>query len=75
MRRAKARLQFVHMKFILTLGTIIAAALNAAIAQAQLAGHGGPVRSIAVSADGRNVLSGSFDSAAIRWSLAAAAAE
>lgn len=65
----------MHMKFILTLGTIIAAALNAAIAQAQLAGHGGPVRSIAVSADGRNVLSGSFDSAAIRWSLAAAAAE
>lgn len=38
-------------------------------AQAQLAGHGGPVRAIAVSSDGNSVLSGSFDTAAIRWSL------
>ena len=36
---------------------------------AQLAGHGGPVRAIAVSGDGDSVLSGSFDTAAIRWSL------
>jgi cytochrome c len=36
---------------------------------AQLVGHGGPVRAIAVSTDGKIVLSGSFDSAAIRWSL------
>lgn len=43
--------------------------------QAQLAGHGGPVRSIAISADGKNVLSGSFDTAAIRWSLAGGSAE
>ena len=43
--------------------------------QAQLAGHGGPVRSVAISADGRNVLSGSFDTAAIRWSLASGSAE
>lgn len=43
--------------------------------QAQLAGHGGPVRSIAISADGNNVLSGSFDTAAIRWSLASGSAE
>jgi len=43
--------------------------------QAQLAGHGGPVRSIAISVDGRNVLSGSFDTAAIRWSLASGSAE
>src|SRR5919198_1115275 len=55
-----------------------AAALLAAAAfpaQAQLAGHGGPVRSIAISADGKNVLSGSFDTAAIRWSLAGGSAE
>jgi cytochrome c len=39
-------------------------------AQAQLAGHGGPVRAIAISSDGDSVLSGSFDTAAIRWSLA-----
>jgi cytochrome c len=44
-------------------------------AHAQLAGHGGPVRSIAISADGKNVLSGSFDTAAIRWSLAGGSAE
>src|SRR5260370_14656712 len=44
-------------------------------AQAQLMGHGGPVRAIAVSADGKTILSGSFDPAAIRWSLATESAE
>jgi cytochrome c len=44
-------------------------------AQAQLSGHGGPVRAIAVSADGKTILSGSFDTAAIRWSLATGSAE
>jgi cytochrome c len=44
-------------------------------AQAQLAGHGGPVRAIAISADGKTALSGSFDTAAIRWSLATESAE
>ena len=44
-------------------------------AQAQLAGHGGPVRAIAVSSDGTYLLSGSFDTAAIRWSLATDTAE
>ena len=44
-------------------------------ARAQLAGHGGPVRAIAVSVDGKTVLSGSFDTAAIRWSLATESAE
>jgi cytochrome c len=44
-------------------------------AQAQLVGHGGPVRAIAVSSDGSNVLSGSFDTAAIRWSLKTESAE
>ena len=43
--------------------------------QAELKGHGGPVRAIAVSADGRSVLSGSFDTSAIRWSLATEFAE
>jgi cytochrome c len=36
---------------------------------AQLSGHGGPVRALAVSADGTTALSGSFDASAIRWSL------
>jgi cytochrome c len=44
-------------------------------AQAQLAGHGGPVRAIAISEDGNSMLSGSFDTAAIRWSLKTEAAE
>src|SRR6186997_2022094 len=38
--------------------------------QAQLRGHGGPVRAVAISGDGTSALSGSFDSSAIRWSLA-----
>jgi cytochrome c len=43
--------------------------IHLAPTQAQLAGHGGPVRAIAISSDGNDVLSGSFDTAAIRWSL------
>jgi cytochrome c len=38
-------------------------------ALAQLSGHGGAVRALAVSADGTTALSGSFDALAIRWSL------
>ena len=38
-------------------------------AHAQLRGHGGPVRALAVSPDGRLALSGSFDQSAILWSL------
>jgi len=44
-------------------------------AQAQLRGHGGPVRALAISADGAQVVSGSFDTSAIRWSLSRNAAE
>ena len=44
-------------------------------AHAQLRGHGGPVRAVAVSADGATALSGSFDTSAIRWSLTRGAAE
>jgi cytochrome c len=44
-------------------------------AQAQWRGHGGPVRALAVSPDGKTALSGSFDSSAIRWSLERNAAE
>ena len=43
-------------------------------AHAQLRGHGGPVRSVAVSADGMEAISGSFDGSAIRWSLTRASA-
>ena len=44
-------------------------------AQAQLRGHGGPVKSLAISADGTTAISGSFDSSAIRWSLTRNTAE
>jgi cytochrome c len=38
-------------------------------AAAQLRGHGGPVRALAVAADGATAISGGFDQSAIRWSL------
>ena len=44
-------------------------------AHAQLRGHGGPVRALAITADGQTAISGSFDETAIRWSLARDAAE
>ena len=46
-----------------------------AVAQAQLRGHGGPVRALAISPDGKRAISGSFDTSAIRWSLQRNAAE
>jgi cytochrome c len=42
---------------------------------AQLRGHGGPVRALAISSDGMRVISGSFDTSAIRWSLSRNVAE
>ncbi|HEX5778111.1 MAG TPA: c-type cytochrome [Xanthobacteraceae bacterium] len=54
---------------------IFALTLVAVPAEAQLRGHGGPVRSVAVSADGESAISGSFDTSAIRWSLKRNAAE
>jgi cytochrome c len=44
-------------------------------ALAQLRGHGGPVRALAIALDGQSAISGSFDATAIRWSLARNAAE
>ena len=50
-------------------------ALGISAALAQLRGHGGPVRALAISPDGKTAFSGSFDSTAIRWSLTSNAAE
>ena len=44
-------------------------------ASQELRGHGGPVRAIAVSPDGRSAMTGSFDQSAILWSLSAGTAE
>src|SRR5207253_6068393 len=60
------------------IGTLIVGILAlalAATAQAQLRGHGGPVRALAVSPDGKGAVSGSFDTSVIQWSLERDAAE
>jgi cytochrome c len=49
--------------------SVVGLLLGSGGTQAQLRGHGGPVRALAISADGKTALSGSFDSSAIRWSL------
>ncbi|QCI67904.1 c-type cytochrome [Phreatobacter stygius] len=40
----------------------------------EMRGHGGPVRALAVTADGQVALSGSFDTSAILWSIETGAA-
>jgi hypothetical protein len=61
------------MRLILTslisCAILIGSALCLAPAEAQLGGHGGPIRALAISADGATALSGGFDALAIRWSL------
>lgn len=51
------------------LGVLLA--LVAAPAEAQFAGHGGPVRAVTVLADGRTLASGGFDQSVIVWDEAA----
>ena len=53
----------------LCLCAAIASLLISSPAFAQLRGHGGPVRALAISTDGKYALSGSFDTSAILWSL------
>jgi cytochrome c len=62
---------------MLRLAALVIFILSAAtdMAAAQLRGHGGPVRALAISPDGNEAISGSFDTAVIRWSLARNAAE
>ena len=54
---------------LLLIGGALIAAFSAGPTIAQLRGHGGPVRALSVSPDGRTLLSGSFDGSAIRWSI------
>jgi cytochrome c len=50
-------------------GVLLGLAFQPGPVAAQLRGHGGPVRALAISGDGETALSGSFDSSAILWSL------
>ncbi|TGD96246.1 c-type cytochrome [Methylobacterium nonmethylotrophicum] len=52
--------------FALALAALLA---TTARADAPMRGHGGPVRALAVTADGQRALSGSFDSSAMLWSI------
>jgi cytochrome c len=54
------------MRFTVSFALILAMCVPV---HAQLRGHGGPVRALAISADGQQAVSGSFDTSAIRWSL------
>ncbi len=68
--------QFPHLPFCRRLVAALALLLGlVSPLHAQLRGHGGPVRALAISADGKEALSGSFDSSAILWSLERNAAE
>lgn len=62
------------MRWRIVFGFVLAIA-SSDPACAQLRGHGGPVRALAVSADGTRAISGSFDTSAIVWSLGRGAAE
>jgi cytochrome c len=53
----------------------VAALVASGAANAQLRGHGGPVRSLAISPDGKSAISGSFDTSSIVWSMTRNAAE
>ena len=57
------------LRTLLSCIALVAATTDCRPAEAQLRGHGGPIRALAVSADGMTALSGSFDASAIRWSL------
>jgi cytochrome c len=57
------------------LALLLSLTLLPAAAHAQLRGHGGPVRALAIAPDGASAVSGSFDTSAIRWSLTRNAAE
>jgi cytochrome c len=61
--------------FLTCAALLVILPLGMTAAFAQLRGHGGPVRALAISSDGQSAITGSFDSTAIRWSLTRNAAE
>jgi cytochrome c len=69
-----ARLKSSHTLLLCGFAVAVSAAGLQPI-HAQLRGHGGPVRALAISSDGTHVVSGSFDTSTIRWSLSRNVAE
>jgi len=65
----------MHLARLLCFAAAAASSLGITASLAQLRGHGGPVRALAISADGSQAVSGSFDTSAIIWSLAQNSAE
>ena len=59
----------MHMTLPIRLLTTALLVFGASADGAELRGHGGPVRAIAVSPDGETAITGSFDTRAILWSL------
>lgn len=51
------------------MAAIVSLILGASAQGAELRGHGGPVRAIVITDDGRTAITGSFDAKAIIWSL------
>jgi cytochrome c len=64
-----------HPAFLTCAALLVVLPPGMTAAFAQLRGHGGPVRALAISSDGQTAVTGSFDSTAIRWSLTRNAAE
>ena len=57
------------MRWFAALMVVLPLQMPPAWAQGDMRGHGGPVRSLAISATGELAISGSFDQSAIVWSL------
>src|SRR5829696_3771912 len=68
-RRPPSRENGLSTGGVLVRAVSIALLALASPALAQLRGHGGPVRALAVSPDGRLAMSGSFDQSAILWAI------
>ena len=72
MIRSRKTLRFA---LLICTGLLVSLPLGMRAVFAQLRGHGGPVRALAISQDGLSAISGSFDATAIRWSLSRNTAE
>lgn len=59
----------MHASRVVRSVALLAVALICGVAQAELRGHGGPVRALAIAPGGQLAASGSFDGSAIIWSL------